>query len=392
MIFHPKKTAMRYKRFLLIVLLGLISCYSIAQKKQSTFKDTLDGKFDMSHYLVTMHGFVPWPTIISEPALGSFGIGLAAVFMSPKKTAKPGEQFHFPDITAIAGMWTLNNTWGVGLFRQGTFPKIGMRYTVGLGYANANMDYYRTFPYIGEKKFSFKLKPLVAVIDVSENLYKNKIFAGLRYQFTYMECQYKFQNHFLDSLSQTSFDQSKFNKNIGTFGIYAELDFRNTIFTPDRGLRFKSTYTFGRSWTACDEDLNNVEITATYFLPLWKWWICGVKASGVAVNSGLPFWYYPYLDMRGLPMMKYQGQQMLQFETEQRFDVTRRWSVLGFVGTGRTWSDDSKFMSDNTWKWSGGTGFRYLLARVFKLRVGVDVAVGPGQFAYYIVFGHYWNR
>jgi hypothetical protein len=38
------------------------------------------------------------------------------------------------------------------------------------------------------------------------------------------------------------------------------------------------------------------------------------------------------------------------------------------------------------------TGFRYLLARKFKLRVGVDIARGPEDFAYYIVFGSNWLK
>jgi hypothetical protein len=88
--------------------------------------------------------------------------------------------------------------------------------------------------------------------------------------------------------------------------------------------------------------------------------------------------------------MVYQGNQLLQFETEQCFDVTRRWSVLGFAGVGRTFSS-SKFLEDMQWHVAGGAGFRYLLSRIFKLRMGVDLAVGPDQFAYYIVFGHYWN-
>jgi hypothetical protein len=95
--------------------------------------------------------------------------------------------------------------------------------------------------------------------------------------------------------------------------------------------------------------------------------------------------------LRGLPAAQYQGQQVLTFETEHRFDITRRWSVVGFVGTGRSFSS-YKYLEDNNWYWAGGAGFRYLLARLFKLRMGVDIARGPDQFAYYIVFGHYWDR
>jgi hypothetical protein len=104
-----------------------------------------------------------------------------------------------------------------------------------------------------------------------------------------------------------------------------------------------------------------------------------------------PFYALPYIKMRGLPAAQYQGQQVLQFETEQRFDFLKRWSVVGFAGTGRSFSTN-EYLEDKTWYWAGGAGFRYLIARMFKLRMGVDIARGPDQFAYYIVFGHYWDR
>jgi hypothetical protein len=89
--------------------------------------------------------------------------------------------------------------------------------------------------------------------------------------------------------------------------------------------------------------------------------------------------------------MRYQGEQTLLFETEQRVDLNLRWSLVGFVGTGKGFSD-SKYVGDNKWHAAGGAGFRYLVARLFKLRMGIDIAAGPDQLAYYIVFGHYWNR
>jgi hypothetical protein len=109
------------------------------------------------------------------------------------------------------------------------------------------------------------------------------------------------------------------------------------------------------------------------------------------MSDDAPFYVLPYITMRGLPAAKYQGQKVLQFETEQRYDFYKRWSAVGFVGTGRTYSD-MKLLKDDNWYWAGGVGFRYLIARLFKLRMGVDVARGPDTWAYYIVFGHYWDR
>ena len=39
-----------------------------------------------------------------------------------------------------------------------------------------------------------------------------------------------------------------------------------------------------------------------------------------------------------------------------------------------------------------GTGYRYLIARKFGLRMGMDVAFGPDDWGYYIIFGSNWLR
>jgi hypothetical protein len=194
-----------------------------------------------------------------------------------------------------------------------------------------------------------------------------------------------------DILPDTVFDKLDFDKNLGILGVYAELDYRNSIFTPDRGIRLKTTYSLSRSWTGSDFDFEKFEFYTHAFFQPYHFWVCGLRTEVQIVSNQAPFYYYPFLIMRGIPLMRYQGQQTLLFETEQRFDITPRWSLVGFVGTGRTFGD-SEYMKDNAWHTAGGVGFRYLVARLFKLRMGVDVAVGPDQFAYYIVFGHYWSR
>jgi len=32
------------------------------------------------------------------------------------------------------------------------------------------------------------------------------------------------------------------------------------------------------------------------------------------------------------------------------------------------------------------------MSRLFNMRVGLDIAKGPDNYAYYLVFGHNWNR
>ena len=99
----------------------------------------------------------------------------------------------------------------------------------------------------------------------------------------------------------------------------------------------------------------------------------------------------PSLNMRGVPIARYQGATTVLAETEQRFDFNRRWSMVAFAGLGKAIMRDQEF-SDAEMVYNYGTGFRYLIARAFGIRAGIDIAKGPDNFGWYIVFGHNWNR
>ena len=77
-----------------------------AQKEQRLFIDSLDNAFDISKWLLDLHGFVPLVAPITEPAVGYGAVG-AGVFFIPKKHSSPG-QFKMPDITGAAGGYTQN--------------------------------------------------------------------------------------------------------------------------------------------------------------------------------------------------------------------------------------------------------------------------------------------
>jgi hypothetical protein len=74
-----------------------------------------------------------------------------------------------------------------------------------------------------------------------------------------------------------------------------------------------------------------------------------------------------------------------------RWDVTARWTLLGFGGTGFV-ADDLHEIEHSQGVGAGGLGFRYLIARTFDLRLGLDVAAGPEDQAIYVSVGTGWLR
>jgi hypothetical protein len=64
--------------------------------------------------------------------------------------------------------------------------------------------------------------------------------------------------------------------------------------------------------------------------------------------------------------------------------------VLGFVGGGRA-ADSMSDLASATTRSAYGAGFRYLMAKVLGMRVGIDVARGPEGTYWYLVMGSAWN-
>ena len=123
----------------------ILSFPLIAQDKKPSFKDSIDGAFDLSDYVIHANGFIPVPIIISEPALGGFGGGLIPIFLKkrpPYIDSVNGEIRYTPvapDITGGLALYTVNDSWLTAVFRQGTLIKSRIKYRVGGGYVSINI-------------------------------------------------------------------------------------------------------------------------------------------------------------------------------------------------------------------------------------------------------------
>ena len=63
---------------------------------------------------------------------------------------------------------------------------------------------------------------------------------------------------------------------------------------------------------------------------------------------------------------------------------------MAFAATGRTWGTSTNFDDGETASAWGG-GFRRLVARRLGIYMGIDVAQGPEETAFYIQTGSAWR-
>lgn len=382
---------------IVILLLFCLCSTTMAQKPQnprrhSSIKDSLDGWFDFSDYVIEENGFVPVPYIITEPALGSLGLALAPVFIKNRPPYLDSVNGHWrrtpiaPDITGGAGVYTVNHTWALAAFRSGTLIKSRIKYMVGGGYANVNMSFYKTFPKIGEKQLQFNIVADPLFLQATKRIALSHWYAGLNYLF--LKTDVRFVGN--DSLRMLT-KPLESNTVISELGVLIELDNRDNVFTPDKGLKFHADAICSNSFLGSAYDFWKLNYYMYGYLPLSRQWIGGLRVDGQQTLGTAPFYTLPYINMRGVPAERYQGNATLLTEAELRWDFVRRWSAVFFSGLGTAFDEWNDLGSAN-WVVSYGAGFRYLLARKLKLRMGIDLARGPDTWAYYIIFGSNWLR
>lgn len=358
-----------------------------AQTFRNYFIDTTDNAFDMSRYLASVVGFMPTPIIITEPAVG-YGGGLSLMYFHRTKEEKETGEFskYPPSISILAGMYTENGTWGVLLAHQGNYMKNHLRYLGAVGWINLNADFYYSGNFLKDIALRFNLDGFVIYQQLLYRPWKPRLFMGLNYSIFMSEASFK------SDLDIPKLDDLTSDIRTGGINAVIQWDTRDNIFTPDKGtyITLEGGY-YGPALGGQKEYLN-LELRAYYFTHVVsKKLISGYRFHGQYKWDDVPFYALPFIQMRGIPALRYQGNMAYTVETEWRWNFWRRWSVLGFVGSGWVAKEFNELLIDQA-RIAYGTGFRYFVAREYGMHMGLDFAWGPESFAWYITLGSAWAR
>ena len=327
--------------------------------------------------------FFPLISIITEPAVDN-GIGLGLLFLKQDQEALAEGKHVAPTMYGIGGLYTFNRSWGLVGFYSGVWKQDKIRYTGALGYTSINLNYYPTILSGRELKLSFNLEGLIFLQEIAFRIKETRYFLGINY--TYFNYKAKFD---LSDLPIEIPDPER-DASIGGFGPIIYYDNRDFTTTPNKGIRWYLEYSYHDNWLGSDFNFSRIDAYGTGFINKIPKLIIGLRADFRFIWDDYPFFIQPFVTLRGIPAMRYQNKFVTVLETEERWDFARRWSLVGFAGIGKAFSNEKAF-KDYATAWSLGTGFRYKLAKLLNMYWGVDVARGNEEWAFYIQFGHYWN-
>ena len=135
-----------------------------------------------------------------------------------------------------------------------------------------------------------------------------------------------------DEQMQEELPEPSFEFNQAGLGAFVEYDGRNTTFTPTQGLRALLEYrNYGDTWGS-DFDYDHYLGSIFHYTPFGDYSSLGLRLEGESVDGDVPFFGYPYINLRGMPALRYQGESTITAEAEYLWGVTPRWTLVFFGG------------------------------------------------------------
>lgn len=375
------------RRLLVLLLAAALAPLSFAEEpaaapKPSLFRDPQDGAVDLSGWLATRTGVLPVPLIITEPAVG-FGGGVALVSfrgggLAGAMKAPPGPSGKPvpPDIAVLGGGVTENGTWAAAVGYIGHFKEDRWRYKGAVARVSPNLDYYGS----NDRAYQFNIDGWAIYQELGRRVGKTDLFAGL--QLAWLDTTVRFDlSELPPEIPRPEVDATE-----SGLGAFLEYDTRDNSLTPSSGVNVRASAVFLGSWLGGDHDFERYTGKARF------WWdphprlVLWARLQAQGVSGDPPFWAIPFIYLRGVPAMRYQGESAFSVDVEARWNVRKRWWLVTFAGAG--WTEDVPGLrKEGESVNAGGLGFRYLIARALGLQAGLDVAKGPEEYAVYVVVG-----
>jgi hypothetical protein len=374
----------------LLAAASMLSASVHAEGWRDRFIDPADGSFDVSEYLLDHRGALAVPIIITEPAIG-YGGGIALAWFSESirdaaASARPGGRVTPPNIYGLAVFGTENGTKGGAFGARMSFDEDRWRYRGLLGWASVNLDFYGIggdlAPGIG--KIGYNLKGAVSFQEATRRIGESDNFIGARW--LYLD----FSSSLHNEEGNAHLQPKEFAQTSSGLGLTFVHDSRDNIFTTRSGIEAALDATFYGPYVGSDNTFQAYRGHVFGYWPLHDTLVLALRADARAARGDVPFYQFPFIDLRGAPSGRYQNENTGVLEGEARYYVTPRWIGLAFIGGGRAWGRGTSFGDAGTVV-TKGVGFRYVIASRLGLSMGIDIARGPEDTAYYLQMGNAWR-
>ena len=345
--------------------------------------DPEDGWLDISRFLEDPYGFLPVVVPITEPALG-YGAVAGAAFLDAREEAGAAGWAR-PNLTLVGALATEDGSEGWFGANSSLWAGGDLHTLLGGGRMSLELELHGVGddPLLGDDPLDYNLVAEALVGEGRQRLGGSDFWLGLRYAYARVEIDFEG--------TSTSVDPEDDAVTIAGPALTLRYDSLDNMFSPTRGLLSDTSVSFFDDAFGGSRDFQLFQQVLIHHCPLLEGFFLGVRGQFNSSSGDAPFYARPYIHLRGVPVLRYQGEQAASAELELRWQFHPRLSAVGFGGAGLAWTGGEELESKQD-AYAGGVGLRYLLSRKFGLHAGLDVARGPEEGALYVQIGSAWIR
>jgi len=337
---------------------------------------------------------LPIPIFITEPAIGE-GFGLALAYFHRNKDLPEETKFASPDslgdasrehappptVTGIMAAYTNNGTAAIGIGHMNSFKDDHIRFSGVVALADVNSTFY-----LLDHPFKFNIEGALAFQETQFRFGDSRWFWGIG--LSYLDASIAFQ---VDLPDEDKLPLDLFRSDVSNIGLSAELawDTRDNTSMPNKGQLFELAAWRYDDTIGGDYDYWDSRLKILSFHQLHEKFVLGLRFEYATISGKAPFFAIPWVSLRGIAAMRYQGERVGVVEIEGRYNFTPKWALIAFAGKGAA-SSNFEIIETEQNIYNFGLGGRYKIFEAQNIWVGIDIARGPEDTNWYIQVGHAW--
>jgi hypothetical protein len=212
---------------------------------------------------------------------------------------------------------------------------------------------------------------------------KGPFFAGGGYRFDYFNITSLASEGILENVQPSGYKGGTVSSGFITF----LMDSRDHIFDTKKGFYLETILEKSLSFLGATYNYDKIEIDARSFHSLGHGFILANNAYYSQMYGDAPFFTMPYLSSsrrgRGYADRRFMDKTLFNFQSEIRFPLF--WRLEGAVmASAGTLGPDAGSLNFNDLKWAYGAGIRFIVDKVERNKIRLDLGFTPEDFNFYI--------
>jgi outer membrane protein assembly factor BamA len=279
-------------------------------------------------------------------------------------------------LSGMSAIYTTNKSYFLALFNRWYLKEDKWRVKFFFLNGNQNSQFY--VDDLDQPDF-YDYGTKVTILSVgAQHKIVGKFYAGLSYTYSYYNTVYE------DDISPSSISHTN------ALVVNLLYDTRDAVYYPTKGYKIKFDWSTYPKFLDNQLASNRIALEGNRYFPTRKG--KDVIAARIYGKFGLGDVAFEQqstignVDIRGYSEGKYRGDGLMDIQGEYRYNFGKKMGLVGFAGLATIYGSDTPSFD---WKMypGAGVGYRYNPFKKTKFNVGVDGAVGNGDWGVYFRIG-----